>query len=440
MLKHKFFLILLVTTFFLKNSFADNYSDKFAELINQYDKAELFSGVVLLAKDGNILYERSHGYADWGNKIPNNNQTLFNTASLTKIFTMVIIKQLADEGKLSLNDPLNKFLQMYPDDTGSKITVQMLLEMKAGLGDYLMNPGYNRNMAKFTNIDAYIDLIKNEPLLFEPGTRQEYSNSGYAVLGGVIEKATGRSYAENLKERIFEPLGMRNSYYKQLNDKLENCATSAKIDFLGEKHNMRAEASPSPAGGIFTNVEDLFKLDEYLRQTKYYHTGVRAGGTPGWNAIYGQYKDGYTLIVFSNFSRVAEEIESRFSKILKNENYPEPAVPPAMTLYKVLKSEGEAGLKNNLKKILQENNLEYNDMHLNEFGYQLMQAGNLDLALEVFKLNNELFPEIANTYDSLAEAYMNKGNNELAIANYKKVLEMRPQNENAKKMLEKLSQ
>ncbi|MBP9095298.1 MAG: serine hydrolase [Ignavibacteria bacterium] len=439
MIKSKFFLILLVTIFFLKNSLADNYADKLSELMNQYDKSQLFSGVVLLAKDGNILYEKSFGFADWESKVPNNNQTLFNTASITKMFTMVMIKQLESESKLNLADPLNKYVQMYPDETGSKITIKMLLEMKAGLGDYLMHPEYNRNMAKFTTVDAYIELIKNEPLLFEPGTRMEYSNSGYVVLGAVIEKATGKSYAQNLKDRIFNPLGMKNSYFRQMNDKLENCAISAKVDFSGGKHNMLREASPSPAGGIFTNAEDLLKFDAYLKQTKYYYTGVRAGGTPGWNAIYGQYKDGYTLIILSNFARMAEEVESRFSKILKNENYREPAEPMAMSLYKILKSEGADGLKNNLKNILEENNLEYNDMHLNEFGYQLMQSGDLDMAIVVFKLNSELFPDIANTYDSLAEAYMSKGSNELAIENYKKVLAIRPQNENAKKMIEQLS-
>ncbi len=439
MIKIKFlvFLLLLVTA---KISFADEYSDKFEQLMQSYDKQHFFSGVALLAKDGNILYKKSFGYADWEQKIPNNDQTLFNTASITKIFTMVVIKQLVDEGKINFNDPLNKYLQMYPDETGSKITIQMLLDMKAGLGDYLMNPEYRRNINKFTTIDAYIDLIKTEPLLFEPGTAQEYSNSGYAVLGGVIEKATGKSYEDNLKERIFVPLGMKDSYYKQLTDALSNCAVPAKIDFSGIKHNLRGESSPSPAGGIFTNVEDMLKFDAYLKQTKYYHTGVRAGGTPGWNAVYGQYKDGYTLIVLSNFSRVAEEIESRFSKILKNENYSEPAAPLAVTLYKVLSEESTTGLRAKLKNLLEQNNLQYNDMHLNEFGYQLMQAGELDKAIEIFKLNTELFPEIPNTYDSLAEAYMNKGENEPAIQNYKKVLELRPQNENAKKMLEKLSQ
>ncbi len=350
-----------------------------------------------------------------------------------------MIKQLEQEGKLSLSDPLNKFIQMYPDNIGSKITIQMLVDMKAGLGDYLGDPNYNRNVRKFTNVDAYIDLIKNEPLLFEPGTDQQYSNSGYAVLGGVVEKVTGKSYTDNLKERIFTPLGMKDAYFKQIEDNLTNSAVATEITFSGDKRSMQQETSPSGAGGIYTTVEDMLKLDTYLRTSKLIGLGARAGGTPGWNSVFAQYKDGYTLLVFSNFGRMAEEVESRFRDIFNGKDYPAPDLPMSMKLYKILKDEGTDALSSKLKDILEKSRMEYNDMHLNDFGYQLMQSGDLDLAIEAFKLNAKLFPEIANVYDSLAEAYMNKGEKQLAIENYKKVLAIRPQNENAKKMLEKLS-
>ncbi|CAF3729960.1 unnamed protein product [Rotaria sp. Silwood1] len=291
----------------------------------------------------------------------------------------------------------------------------MLLEMKAGLGDYLMDPDYNRNVQNFTNVDAYINLIKNEPLLFEPGTSQQYSNSGYAVLGGVIEKATGKSYADNLKERIFEPLGMKDSYFKQISDKLNNASVATLIGFNGDKSEMRMLTSPSPAGGIYTTVEDLLKLDTYLKSSKLMDNGVRAGGTPGWNSVFAQYKSGYTLIVFSNFGRVAEQVESGFRQIMKNENYSEPEMPVKMKMYAILKNDGIEGLEKNLKSLIEKNNDEYNDNHLNMFGYELMQANELDMAIEVFKLNVKLFPDIANTYDSLAEAYMNKGLNAVIV-------------------------
>jgi len=441
MSKTKFLTIilsLLIILSSIKNTFADNYSDKLDKLMNAYNRNELFSGVVLLAKDGKVQFEKAYGYADWKNKVANNNNTLFNTASITKMFTSTIIAQLEREGKISYTDPLSKYLALYPAEIGDKITIRMLLDMKAGLGDYLRNPEYNKNPAKFTTVNDYIALIKNEPLLFEPGTQWEYSNSGYAVLGGVIEKVTGKSYVQNLQERIFDPLGMKDAYFKQFNDKLTNSAIATQITFANEKINMMMEASPSPAGGIYTNVEDILKFDEYLRSTKIMSEGTRAGGTPGWNSVWAQYNNGYTLIVMSNFGNVAEEVEQRFTQIMKTGNFDEPALPIGMKMYKVMKEKGTAELESSLKSIIKESDLEYNDMHLNKFGYELMQSGDLEMALEVFKLNAKLFPDIANVYDSLGEAYMLKGNKELAIENYKKVLEIRPKNQNAKEMLERL--
>lgn len=439
MTKQKLFLIVLFTAFLLKNSQADEYVDKLGELMNAYDKQQLFSGVVLLAKDANILFEKSYGYADWNKQIANNTQTLFFIASITKTFTRQIVNQLEKEGKLSFSDPLSKYVDIFPAETGNKITIQMLLDMKAGLGDYLRDPNYRQHAQDFRTINDYLQLIKNEPLLFEPGTNTEYSNSGYAVLGGVIEKASGKSYADILKERFFEPLGMKNSYYRQMDDALSNAALGTEINFANNKRSMPLEISPSPAGGIYTTAEDMLKFDSYMKKVNPEGGEIDAGGTPVWNSIFARYKNGYTLIVLSNFGRAAEDVEERFRKIMKNESYDAPALPVGITLYKTLKENGAAGLEKDLKNILEKNDLRYNDMHLNKFGYELVQAGENDLALEVFKLNAKLFPDVPNVYDSLGEAYMNKGEKELAIENYKKVLEMRPQNENAKKMIEKLS-
>lgn len=315
----------------------------------------------------------------------------------------------------------------------------MLIEMKAGLGDYLDNPAFNNNRSKFRTVNDFLELIKNESLLFEPGTSQQYSNSGYAVLGGVIEKVTGKSYKDNLKERFLEPLGMYNTHYKLIGESIDNTATGTLITFSGDKVSSKFEEQPSPAGGMFSTPRDLMKFDAELRKTSIMGLGIRAGGTQVWNSILAQLKDGYTLIITSNFGKASEDVLAKFQKIFKGEPYPAPGVTMEMEMYKILTESGATGLEKDLKQLLEKNDLEYNDMHLNFFGYRLMQSGMIDRAIEVFKLNTELFPEITNVWDSLGEAYMNKGNNELAIVNYKKVLDMDPGNKNAKEMLEKLS-
>ncbi len=429
---------ILLFAVLINNIFADEYADKLDKIVNEYNDLGLFSGNVLIAKDGNIIYEKQFGYADWEQKTPVTPETLFRIGSLNKMFTHTMIKQLEKENKLSLDDPLSKYSDMYPKETGDKITIKMLIEMKAGLGDYLMNPAFNQNRGKFKTVNDFLEIIKDEPLLFEPGTAQEYSNSGYVVLGGIIEKVTGKSYVDNLKERLINPLGMNNTHYLLIGETVPNMASGTRITFSGNKVNSPFTEQPSPAGGMFSNARDLLKLDQYLRQTGLIGAGIRAGGTPVWNSVLAQMKDGYTVIINSNFGQVADEIIMRFEDAMNGKDYPKPDVTLEMKMYAILKNGGIVKLESSLKQILEANGMLYNDRHLNFFGYELMNDNLLDDAIEVFKLNAKLFPGEPNVWDSLAEAYMNKGENELAIANYKKVLELDPGNQNARKMLEKL--
>ncbi len=423
---------------FNSNTFADEYADKLEKIVNGYNSLGLFSGNVLIAKDGSIIFEKQYGYADWEKKNPITPETLFRIGSLNKLFTLTMIKQLEKENKLSMDDPLSKYLDMYPPETGDKITIKLLAEMKAGLGDYLNNPEFNKNRDRFKTVNDFLEIIKNEPLLFEPGTGQEYSNSGYVVLGGIIEKVTGKSYTENLKERILTPLGMNNTHYLLIGEFVPNMANGTRITFSGEKVNSPFIEQPSPAGGMFSNARDLLKLDQYLRQSGLVTPAIRAGGTPVWNSVLAQMKDGYTVIINSNFGQVADEIIMRFEDAVNGREYPKPDVTLEMKMYNILKNDGIKKLESSLKQLLESNGMLYNDRHLNFFGYELMNDNKLDEAIEVFKLNAKLFPGEPNVWDSLAEAYMNKGENELAITNYKKVLELAPNNPNAKKMLEKL--
>jgi len=433
------FLAALLLSIFSKTTLSDEYADKLDKLLNDYNDIGMFSGNVLLAKEGNILYEKQFGYADWEIKTPVTSETLFRIGSLNKMFTHAMIKQLENEGKLSLTDKLSKYLDIYPEETGGKITIKMLIEMKAGLGDYLNNPAYRQNIKEYRTVGNYLELIKHEPLLFEPGTSTEYSNSGYVVLGGIIEKITGKSYTDNLNERFIKPLGMTNTHYKLIGEALLNTAKGTRILFSGEKVNSRFEEQPSPAGGMFSTAHDLLKFDQYIKESGLLPAGIRAGGNQVWNSVLAQLKDGYTLIITSNFGEAADGIITRYEKILQGQEYANPDVTLQMKMYEILKNEGAAGLEKELKQLLLANDMMYNDMHLNFFGYELMQSNLLSEAIEVFELNAKLFPEIANVYDSLAEAYMNAGNKEKAVQNYKKVLEMQPDNENAKRMLEKLN-
>ncbi len=248
-MKIKNSLKILIIILSIHNIYSDDFSDKLDKILNEYNDIGMFSGNVLAAKDGIVIYEKQFGYADWENKTPVTPQTLFRIGSLNKVFTHTMIKQLEKEGRLSLSDPLSKYLDLYPKETGDKITIKMLIEMKAGLGDYLMNPAFNQNRDKFRTVNDFLEIIKDEPLLFEPGAGQEYSNSGYVVLGAIIEKVTGISYTENLKERLTEPLGLTNTHYLLLGETVPDMAKGTRIKFSGGKVNSPFMEQPSPAGG-----------------------------------------------------------------------------------------------------------------------------------------------------------------------------------------------
>ncbi len=423
---------------FINNLFADEYADKLDKIVNEYNNLGMFSGNMLVAKDGNIVYEKQFGYADWEKKTPVTTETLFRIGSLNKMFTNGMIMQLEKEGKLSVNDNLGKFIKLYGDERDDKITIKMLLEMKAGLGDYLNDPEYMQNIRNVKTVDDFLAIIKNEKLLFEPGTGQEYSNSGYVVLGGIVEKVTGKSYSDNLKERFIEPLSMTKTHYLLMGETVPNMSIGTRITFDGSKKNSNFPEQTSPAGGMYSTAQDLLKFDQYLRKTGLISPGIRAGGTQVWNSVFAQLKDGYTVIINSNFGQVADEIIMRFEDAVKGKDYPKPDITIEMKMYDILKNGGIEKLEGSLKQILEANGMLYNDRHLNFFGYELMNDNLLDDAIEVFKLNAKLFPGEPNVWDSLAEAYMNAGKKDLAIANYKKVLELAPNNPNAKKMLQQL--
>jgi len=423
---------------FINNIIADEYADKLDKIVNEYNNLGMFSGNVLVAKDGNIVYEKQFGYADWEKKTPVTTETLFRIGSLNKMFTNGMIMQLEKEGKLSVNDNLGKFIKLYGDERDDKINIKMLLEMKAGLGDYLNDPEYMQNIRNVKTVNDFLAIIKNEKLLFEPGTGQEYSNSGYVVLGGIVEKVTGKSYSDNLKERFIEPLSMTKTHYLLMGETVPNMSIGTRISFDGSKKNSNFPEQTSPAGGMYSTAQDLLKFDQYLRRTGLISPGIRAGGTQVWNSVFAQLKDGYTVIINSNFGQVADEIIMRFEDAVKGKDYPKPDITMEMKMYDILKNGGIEKLEDSLKQILEANGMLYNDRHLNFFGYELMNDNLLDDAIEVFKLNAKLFPGVPNVWDSLAEAYMNKGENKLAIDNYKKVLELDPENQNTRKMLEKL--
>lgn len=178
-------------------------AEKIDQLISTYADYGQFNGTILVSENGVILYKKAFGLANMEWNIPNNTNTKFRLASVTKQFTSMLILQLVAEGKLDLHKPISTYLKDYPKPQADKITIHHLLTHTSGIPNYTSFPNYWNLMR---NPISPSDLVKNfadSTLKFTPGERFNYSNSGYVLLGNIIETVTKKNYAEILQEKIF---------------------------------------------------------------------------------------------------------------------------------------------------------------------------------------------------------------------------------------------
>jgi CubicO group peptidase (beta-lactamase class C family) len=277
-----------------------------------------FSGSVLVAKNGEVQFEKAYGMASRRYAVPNKTSTRFNVGSITKDFTKTAIGQLAQAGKLKLDAPLAAVLPDYPNkDVAQKITIQQLVDHRAGLGDIFTQRYWERSAAQFRTPKDYIAFFASDPLQFEPGKGQRYSNYGYVVLGAVIEAVSGEGYFDYIQKHVFDPAGMTGSGFFSPQQIVPDLATGhtrrgpgGPLPELAENTSLRA---PIPAGGSQSTARDLLAFDRALRGgkllnaewTRWWFHGdpnspfVGAGGSPGVNAVVGS--DGvWTVVVLTN--------------------------------------------------------------------------------------------------------------------------------------------
>src|SRR4029450_3957071 len=176
------------------------------DFLREQAATDAFSGAVLVAKDGRPTLEEAYGLANREANEANNTDTRFNIGSVGKMFTAVAIAQLVEEGKLAFDDTIGEHLTGLRADIAA-LTVDQLLTHTSGLGDFMRN-GYPEEAKAARTRPPLLPLSINQPLEFKPGTRESYSNSGYVVLGAIIEVITGQSYYDYVREHIFQPAGL----------------------------------------------------------------------------------------------------------------------------------------------------------------------------------------------------------------------------------------
>lgn len=231
-------------------------------------KADEPGATVIVVKNGKTLLRKAYGAADIATKTPLTPGTVLRLGSITKQFTAVAILMLMEEGKLALNDPITRFFPDYP--TGGKvITIEHLLTHTSGIVSYTGKPDFGDGVTRNLSVAQMIDTFKNDPLEFEPGTQFHYNNSGYFLLGAIIEKASGLSYPRFLEQRIFTPLGMKDTAYEGFE---RSTAPRAKgYSAKGTAFEPAAPMSmsqPYAAGALVSTVGDMAKWDAAITAGK----------------------------------------------------------------------------------------------------------------------------------------------------------------------------
>ena len=458
-------------------TFAQPKAEKIDALIRQYVANRQFNGAILVADKGKILIKKGYGMANMEWNIPNTASTKFRLASLTKQFTAMLIMQLVEQRKLKLNGNVTDYLPDYPKATGSKITIHHLLTHTSGIPSYSSFPKFIETMSRdpYTPT-AFVKKFSGLPLEFEPGSTYSYDNSGYFLLGVIIEKIVGKSYAEVLQENILTPLNMNDTGYDLASPILSKRASGYEKRREGYVNAAYLDMSvPYAAGAMYSTVEDLHRWDQALYTDKLLadSTLKTTMFTPflshyayGWgvaNIAVGQLKDSLLLIEhgggINGFSTLISRIpaDKRLVVLLNNtDNAPLSAI--RKNILNILYNQPVEATKKSIAELLRKAVLSesvevvrqkfkiwrggkaYNldEKEMNTVGHELMRDNKLNEALTVFTLNVEAFPTSCNAYDSRGEARMKLGDKVPAIQDFKKSIELNPKSAYAYTKLKEL--
>jgi len=315
--------------------------------------ADRFAGAVLVARKDKPLFSGAYGLADREKKIPNKLTTRFRIGSMNKMFTAVAVVQLAQAGKIKLTDPIGKYLTDYPNkDLASKVTIHHLLTHTGGTGDFF-GPEFDAHRLELRTLQDYVKLYGKRGLAFEPGSRWEYSNYGFLLLGVVIERVTGKNYYEYVQDYVYKPAGMISTGSLSEDEVVPERSIGYTKFGGGKTWRPNTDTLPyrgTSAGGGYSTVEDLLRfanalenhtlLDAHYSElltsgkvdtpngAKYAYGfmdrnvhGVRSfghgGGAPGMNGDLEIYPEsGYVIAVLANMDppaaqRIADFIANR---------------------------------------------------------------------------------------------------------------------------------
>jgi CubicO group peptidase (beta-lactamase class C family) len=258
--------------------FDDDIGRRLDSVVQAFGKRGEFSGAVLVGRDGRVIYEGAFGEADRELHVRNTPAMHYRIASMTKQFTAALVLRLVEDGLLQLDSPVSAYLPDYPRPQADRLTLRALLNHSAGLPDYPRLPGfYEREATRGHTPAGLLALFDSLPLAFAPGSQWAYSNSDYIVLGAIIERITGQSYATAIRERLLAPLGLTQTAYDDPDEVVEGRARGYMRDSTRMINAPYIDPSAVYAAGMLrSTVGDIFRWAEQIRAGAVFKTKATA--------------------------------------------------------------------------------------------------------------------------------------------------------------------
>lgn len=450
---------------------------KIQDILRAYGSLGHFSGVVLVAKDGEPIFKYTGKYANLDYKVPSTLSTRYNSCAITQTFTATAVMQLVEQGKIDLSDKLDKYIVNIKDKITQDITIHQLLNHTAGLKDYYSLSDYVSNFHLITDIRQLVTIIADYPLEFTPGTHYKMSNSNYVFLAAIIEKVTGTPYKKYIEDNILTPCKMEDSGLYSWVEPINNSAVG--YTFNEDKESVKAAefwaAHPFGADGIYITAEDLLKFmnaftknqliseksqklmtsqgiqtDSLNKNTQTYFGWLTAERHNQKVLYQGNYQVGlstqirhyedskYTIIVLSNyFINRATELADKLELAIFQDDYLVPRHPEGYFLASFIERKGIDYVVKNFDRIVAKYDLDIKYVWpLNSLGQDFLASDNFDIALEIFKINQERFPKEPIAYDSMGECHYLLGNYDKALENFRERLRMIPNDKRSKAMID----
>jgi CubicO group peptidase (beta-lactamase class C family) len=446
----RFLLILLLTL----PALAAEKAEQMDALLARYHELGLFNGSALIAENGQPVLRKGYGEANMEWHVPNTPDTRFRLGSVTKQFTATLVMQMVEKGQIDLAAPIGRYLQDYPKPNADRITIHQLLNHTSGIPGITELPEFGRIARDPRPPAELINIFSRLELLFEPGTKFSYNNSGFLVLGVILEKVSGESYAQLLHERIFDPLGMNQSGYDSTTPLIEKRAAGYDATLDGYVNTSYVDMSlPYAAGSLYSSVDDLLRWDQALYGAKvlsdaskqkmftpgvgdygyglFIHKGAvttieHGGSINGFNSHITRDIEPKRLYVLLNNTGVAPLVEmvDGLRAILDGKAPPLPKTPAAPLLYKTWQSSGIGAVMEQLKSMQAGTVYDTRERELTRLASTLLGKGKTADALELVRAAEAAAPKSFNVATLMGRVQAAAGHRVEALTAYSRAIEL----------------